>query len=320
MKLAVVALGGNALVRNANRRSAAEQKKNLEHPVSNIQKILKRGYKVIITHGNGPQVGDMWDAERGKENSKALHECVKQTQIDIGSYIESAFKKKNPKIKIQTIITHVRVNKNDIAFSKPTKGIGKFFEPPIELDLLSKIEESGSAIRYIEGKGYREVVASPDPQYVLEIDRIRDALWEKDAVVACGGGGIPVFKDGSPARAVIDKDLATERLASKIGTDVFVILTKTDGIAQDYDRSLRKQNYLASLNIDDANKLLRTNYFESGTIRPKALAAARFVERTGNTAYIGRIDGDLGAIILGKQGTAIGKAKSVLRSGKPATI
>ena len=320
MKLVVVALGGNALIREKGKRSPEEQKKNLLDPAKRLAAIVKRGHKLIITHGNGPQVGDIWDAERKKPNPKPLHECVEQTQRDIGSHIGYAFRKAMPDIKLETIITHVRVDKNDIAFSKPTKGVGKFFQPPIDMNVLSKLEKSGSAIKYVPERGYREVVASPEPEEVLELDNIRKALFEEDVVVACGGGGIPLFKDGSPARAVVDKDLATERLATAIGADCLAILTKAGGVALDYDRRRAEQDYLSRLNLKDAKKLVGSGYFETGTILPKVRAAVRFAEETGNDAQIGSIDGDLGAIFLGKEGTTIGKGKTVLASGKVPTI
>ena len=320
MKLAVVALGGNALIKDKKCCSPEDQKKNLLKPTKNILSLVERGHKIIITHGNGPQVGKIWDDERGKTNPKPLYECVEQTQKEIGSYIEYACRKNNPKIKIKTIITHVRVEKDDPAFSDPTKGIGEFIKPPIDMDELKKLEESGSAIKFFDEKGYREVVASPDPKSILEIDEIRKELLGNDIIVACGGGGIPVFKDSSPAKAVVDKDLASERLASVIGAECLVTLTRSEGVALDFDRSKEKQNFLSYLNVEDAKKFLAKDYFEEGTIEPKVRAATRFVDNTGHDAQIGSLDGDFGAILMGKEGTTIGKGKTVLKIGKDLSI
>lgn len=320
MKLAAIALGGNALIRDNRCCSPKDQKNNLLRPAKKILKFVGRNNKAIVTHGNGPQVGKIWDDERKKESPMPLHECVEQTQKDIGKYIEYAFRAHDPDVKITTIITHVRVEKNDPAFASPTKGIGEFFQPPVDMDLLAKLEESGSAISYYDEKGYREVVASPMPKSVIEIDGIRRELLANDVVVACGGGGIPLFKDSTPARAVVDKDLASGRLASRIGADFFVILTNTGGVALDFNRGREEQDYLAYLNCEDAKGLLEKNYFESGTIMPKVMAAARFVDETGNGAHIGNIDGDIDAILMGKEGTTVGKGKTRLRSGKPVKL
>lgn len=320
MKLAVIALGGNALIRDKGHRSPADQKRSLLRPANSMLKLLKRGYKIIVTHGNGPQVGDLWDAEREKENPMPLHECVRQTQVDIGKYIESVFRGVRPEISIRTVITHVRVDKNDIAFSNPAKGIGRYFEAPIDMKMLSKLESSGSSIRFFEEDGYREVVASPRPEEILEVDEIRKALLENDVVIACGGGGIPVFKDSTPARAVVDKDLASERLASAIGADCLIILTGTGGVALDFDASKKEQDYLDCLNVGDAEKLLKQGYFEEGTIEPKVAAAVSFFNENGKETHIGSINGDLDAILLGREGTIIGKGKTALASGKPVTL
>ncbi|MCC6028615.1 MAG: carbamate kinase [Candidatus Korarchaeum sp.] len=307
MSLLTIALGGNALLQYGQKGTFEEQLANARVTAKQIVELVKRGHKVVITHGNGPQVGAiLLQQEAGSSQVPAmpLHACGAMSQGLIGYMIQQSLinelRKAGIDIPVATVITQVLVDRNDSAFRNPTKFIGPWYseEEAREKDKL------GWVMKYDVGKGWRRVVPSPDPIKQVEIEAIRRMVDSGIIVIASGGGGIPVVDEEEleGVDAVIDKDLAGERLASSLGADVFMILTDVEKIAINFKRE--NQKFLDVLTIEEAKKYYEEGHFPPGNMGPKVLAAIRFVERTGKTAIITSLDKAVDALD-GKTGTRI---------------
>ncbi len=311
MSLLTIALGGNALLQYGQKGTFEEQLANARLTAKQIVELIKRGYKVVITHGNGPQVGAiLLQQEAGSSQVPAmpLHACGAMSQGLIGYMIQQSLinelRKAGIDMPVVTVITQVLVDRNDRAFKNPTKFIGPWYseEEAKEKDKL------GWVMKYDVGKGWRRVVPSPDPIKQVEIEAIRRMVDSGIIVIASGGGGIPVVdeKELEGVDAVIDKDLAGERLASSLGAEVFMILTDVEKVAINFKKE--NQKFLDTLTLEEAKKYYEEGHFPPGNMGPKVLAAIRFVERTGKTAIITSLDKATDALD-GKTGTRIIREK-----------
>ncbi|GIU72067.1 MAG: carbamate kinase [Candidatus Nitrosocaldaceae archaeon] len=295
----VVALGGNALVSRSRRFE--DQYQTIYQTMSKISTIIKEGYNLVITHGNGPQVGDeLLRNEIAKDfiPQLPLFACVAETQGLLGFMIQSALSNLASSNKIISLISRVRVSSKDPAFKNPTKPIGPFYSKEEMLNIL----KNNPDIKFIKiDDKYRRVVPSPDPIEILEIDSIKMLLKNGFTVITVGGGGIPIA-DNKFVDAVVDKDLASERLATAINASRFVILTNVPGVYLNYaskDRVLLKE-----VSVNELEVYLKEGEFGKGSMEPKVIAAIRFVKNTGNDAIIADIESAIDAI-KGDAGTKV---------------
>lgn len=309
-KLAVVAFGGNALLRPEDRGTQEEQIARAKQAARWLAEIVRYGYKLIVVHGNGPQVGNILvQAEEAstKIPPQTLDICVAQTEGSIGFMLQQAIRNRLESIglggEVATILTEVEVDPNDVAFKRPTKPIGPFFTryraEALERDL-------GWTMREDAGRGWRHVVPSPRPLRILNIKTIARMLDQDDVVIAAGGGGIPVVKgrDGQwrGIEAVIDKDFASSLLASELNADVFIILTGVPKVAIDFGKPT--QQYLERMTVAEAEKHLADGQFPAGSMGPKIESAIQFVKAAKKQVLITDVE-VLREALEGKDGTVI---------------
>lgn len=302
-KIVVLALGGNALAKKSS--SFDSQYKIIKSAIKEIAQLAKDGYKIVITHGNGPQVGDaLLRNERASElvPPLPLYACVAGTQGVIGTMIQAALiDNLGRNSKIVNLVTKVTVSEKDTAFQNPTKPIGSVFTKD-ELPKIKKLESS-AYFKEVQPDKFRRVVASPDPISILEINAIKHLVENDYIVIACGGGGIPMINEKiNFIDAVIDKDLASEVLATGIGASVFVSLTDVEGVYTNFKSKNKK--LLEKTQLRKIKKLLDEGNFEKGSIEPKVRAAIRFVEKSGNNAVIASLENTRKAVNL-KSGTIV---------------
>lgn len=292
-KKIVLALGGNALGKNPQ-----EQIELVKKTAISIVDLIQEGNKLIITHGNGPQVGMINLAFADMEDiDMPFAECNAMSQGYIGYHLQNAIREEllNRKIdmNISTLITQVIVDENDPAFKDPTKPIGSFYTKE-EAEKISK--DRGYIMKEDAGRGYRRVVASPRPVDIAEIEIIKTLLDTKTCLIASGGGGIPVIKEGNSLRgvdAVIDKDFASARLAQLIDADSLIILTAVDKVAINFGKDNEK--WLDSLNVDECKKYIDEGHFAKGSMLPKIQAALEFCEsKKGRIARIASLNNPSG--------------------------
>ena len=280
---AVIALGGNALEDKSMPSTAEAQLKVVKRTCEYLAEISCAGYEIAIVHGNGPQVGRLLLAsETAKDVTPAMpfDVCGAMTQGYIGYHIQQGLKyalaKRNRILPVVTVVTQVVVNKNDQAFKNPTKPIGIFYT---EEEAKKLAEEKGYTMKEDAGRGWRRVVPSPMPEKILEIDTIK-RLWDSTITIACGGGGIPVIEkeDGSVEgiAAVIDKDLAAEKLAEDMDADILMILTEVERVSINYNKP--NQQDLSSMTVHEAEKYIEEGHFAPGSMLPKVMAAVKFVK------------------------------------------
>ena len=308
MKKIVVALGGNALGKNLT-----EQFEAVKHTAKAIADLIEDGNEVVITHGNGPQVGKIDAAmnalllEDPTEEKTTLSMCVAMSQAYIGYDIQNALRKELTRRglykPVVTIITQVEVSNDDPAMKNPSKPIGKFMTRE-QAERLR--QQYGYTIAEDAGRGWRRVVASPQPRYIIEIDAIRASSQAGSVVICCGGGGIPVRKKGEFLKgcaAVIDKDYCSALLAENLNADILLILTAVDRVKINFNTP--DEQSLDRMTLDDVHRYVREGQFAAGSMKPKVEAAARFVAAgTGRTAVIAALQ-DAGDAIKGKAGTVI---------------
>jgi carbamate kinase len=309
-KLIVIALGGNALLQRGQKGSFDEQYRNVQVTVSKIADLIQRGYEIVMTHGNGPQVGaTLLRHEAAKQIVPPfpLDACGAETQGAIGYMVQQALrnelKSRGIDKYVVTIITRVIVDKHDSAFQNPTKPIGPFYSK--EEAAKVKEQKPDLVIKEDAGRGYRRVVPSPDPKIIAERSAIRALVDAGFVVVACGGGGIPIVEENGYAvgvEAVIDKDLGGQRLATLIGANIFVILTDVDGAYRKYGTP--QQELIREATSGLLRNYLRDGEFKEGSMAPKVEAAIRFVEAGGERAVISAL-GSLTEAVDGKTGTQV---------------
>ena len=303
-KKVVIALGGNALGKDVE-----EQKEAVAKTAKVIVDLAQQGLDIIVTHGNGPQVGMIQNA---MDNLVVMHENYKQVPLPtsvamsqgyIGIDLQNAIKyelySRNIDGKVSTILSQVEVDKNDPAFENPTKPIGRF---------LTKEENEANGVRCMEdaGRGYRVVVASPMPQRIRELETIKTLVNAGHIVITCGGGGIPVISENGKlvgVNAVIDKDNASSLLAAQLGADYLVILTAVEKVAINFGKE--NQEWLSDLTVEQAKEYIAEEQFAKGSMLPKIEAAIRFAESgEGRRTLITLLD-KAAEGIAGKTGTVI---------------
>lgn len=306
-KKVVIALGGNALGKDVE-----EQKEAVAKTAKVIVDLAQQGLDIIVTHGNGPQVGMIQNA---MDNLVVMHENYKQVPLPtsvamsqgyIGIDLQNAIKyelySRNIDGKVSTILSQVEVDKNDPAFENPTKPIGRF------LTKEEAEENEANGVRCMEdaGRGYRVVVASPMPQRLRELETIKTLVNAGHIVITCGGGGIPVISENGKlvgVNAVIDKDNASSLLAAQLGADYLVILTAVEKVAINFGKE--NQEWLSDLTVEQAKEYIAEEQFAKGSMLPKIEAAIRFAESgEGRRTLITLLD-KAAEGIAGKTGTVI---------------
>lgn len=296
MKKAIVALGGNALLRGDQIGTIEEQEQNSKNTLENIINLIKAGYNIVITHGNGPQVGNiLMRNDAGEElyniAQMPLDICVADSQGGIGYMLERmlriVLKENNINKEVVTLVTPVEVDINDKAFDNPTKRVGKIYKK----EEADRLNQNKGWIFKPDPKmtdGWRRVVPSPQPMRVLNSPVINQLVEAGNIVIAVGGGGVPVYFDKKndlrPAEAVIDKDRASAVLAAEINADEFYILTDVPNVFINFRKPDEKK--LEELKIDDAKKYLNEGMFGEGSMAPKVEACIRFLENGGKKAII----------------------------------
>ncbi|MDI3472899.1 MAG: carbamate kinase [Thermotogaceae bacterium] len=309
-KTAVVAIGGNAIQKKGEKPTSETMLKNLETTSKYLVEFLADEYKLVITHGNGPQVGNLLlQQECAKDFIPPFPIDVNdaQTQGSIGYMISqsliNAFIRNGKRKSVCTVITQILVDPNDQAFQNPTKPIGPFYEKE-EAEKLAK--EKGWKMFEDAGRGYRRVVPSPKPLDIVEIEAIKALLATDTVVIAAGGGGIPVFRTSDNVlkgvEAVIDKDRASALLAKLLNADILLILTAVEKVFLNFGKP--EQKPLDILTTKDAKKYLNEGHFPKGSMGPKIEAAIDFVEATGRECIITSIE-KVKEALIGNTGTRI---------------
>ena len=291
-KMIVIAIGGNSLIEDSKHVTVPSQYAAAKKTAHYIAKLIKAGNRVVIAHGNGPQVG--YILRRAELSSKVLHtvpldSCVADTQGAIGYQLQNALDNEllsdGFEKKVATIVTQVEVLDDDPSFHNPTKPIGSFMS---QEDAKEREDKDGWSVVEDAGRGWRRVVASPKPQSIIELETIRCLLDNDVVVIAAGGGGIPVVRkaDGSleGREAVIDKDLAAATLAKKLNADLFVISTAVEKVALNYGKPNQKN--LDTISIAEAEEYMNEGHFAAGSMLPKIQAVTDFVKTTGNAGII----------------------------------
>jgi carbamate kinase len=311
-KKAIIAIGGNALIKQGQDGNIYDQFANTREFSKSIARMINDGWKIVITHGNGPQVGSILlqnNIARDVTPPMPLGICVAESEGLIGYMIQQCLSNQLKKLDIDkpvvTLITQVLVDKNDPSLNNPTKPIGPFYKEEDAMNLL----KDGYQITH-QPKGWRIVVPSPDPKSIVEGDIIKKMLNDDIIVIAAGGGGMPVFeKEGwglNGIEAVIDKDLASERLAESVDADLLLILTNVDKVYLNYNTP--KQEALDKISLKDIKKYYDQGHFPPGNMGPKILATIRFLEHghSGKKVIISNVEKGWQALI-GNTGTHIQK-------------
>ena len=308
-KLILVAVGGNALIRSGQKGTAQEQFENAVETAQVIIRLIKAGHRVVLTHGNGPQVGAMLTrTELAAAHAYRLPVdcCVAATQGEIGYVLQyalwQAMQQEGLKVPVVSLITQVLVDATDPAFKTPTKPIGPFYTREVAeryRDLNDWVIAEDSS------RGYRRVVASPEPKEIIELEAIRACVDRGLVVLAGGGGGIPVFNDHDLSKgveAVIDKDHTSAILASQLHADLMVISTDVERVCLNYKKT--SQRMLERMTVSDCRRYLAEGQFPPGSMGPKIHAAMVFVARGGTEAIITNHEHLLDAV-HGRGGTHI---------------
>lgn len=308
-KRIVIALGGNALGNTLPEQMAA-----VKITAKAIVDLIEEGCEVVVAHGNGPQVGMINNAmaalsrENPKQPNTPLSVCVAMSQAYIGYDLQNALREELlnrniTDIPVATMVTQIRVDENDPAFQNPSKPIGHFMS---EEQAHHAEEAYGYVMKEDSGRGWRRVVASPKPAEIVEIGAIRSLVDNGQLVIACGGGGIPVTRQGNHlkgASAVIDKDFASCLLAQELDADFLIILTAVEKVAINFGKP--EEKWLDELSLADAKQYIAEGHFAPGSMLPKVEAAVAFAgSKSGRTALITLLEKAKDGI-LGKTGTRI---------------
>lgn len=306
----VVALGGNALQEAGTPATAEAQLEVVNKTAEYLAEMSIRGYEMAVVHGNGPQVGRILLASETAANvtpSMPFDVCGAMSQGYIGYHIQQglrhALRKRGRDIPVVTVVTQMVVDKDDPGFKNPTKPIGAFYT---EEEAKRLQAEKGYVMKEDAGRGWRRVVASPVPKKIVELSAVKE-LWDTTIVITAGGGGIPVIEkeDGSleGVAAVIDKDLAAERLAEDVGADILMILTEVEKVSINFKKPDQKD--LAALSVAEAEQYIKEGHFAPGSMLPKVQAAVQFAKANpGKKAIITSLYKAVEAL-EGKAGTVI---------------
>ena len=312
-KLAVVAIGGNALIKDDKRVSVEDQEAALRETAVHLVDMIEAGWDLAIGHGNGPQVGFILRRSEIAAKVEGMHEvpldvCGADSQGAIGYELQQAlrneFFKRGIHKKACTIVTQVLVDKEDAAFKKPTKPIGSFMD---EAEAKRREKEMGWSVVEDAGRGWRRVVASPMPKEIVELDAVKTLLSAGQVVITVGGGGIPVVDRGDGeligTAAVIDKDFASSLLASSIQANVFLIATAVEKVAINFGKP--DQRWLDKMTLAEAKAYLEEGkHFAKGSMAPKIQAAIMYLENGGGEALITNPE-NIGRALKGETGTRI---------------
>ena len=309
MKTMLLAVGGNSLIRAGEKGTIAEQRGNARRTAAEIVGLCQAGYRIVLTHGNGPQVGAaLLRSERGASQvpGHSLDVCDASTQGEIGyllqQSLESELKAVGLHVPVVTVLTQSVVSPDDPAMRHPSKPIGPFYS---RADADERKRQFGWNIVEDAARGYRRVVPSPEPIEIVELEVIQDLVEHGMLVIACGGGGIPViWKNGrlEGVEAVIDKDRASALLASRLGVDRFVISTDTDYVYLDYKKATQRP--LREVTADEIEEYLRAGHFPPGNMGPKIESVLRFLRAGGREAIIASCE-NLQRSVAGSAGTHI---------------
>jgi carbamate kinase len=312
----VVALGGNALTRASETGTFEEQRTNAAEMAKAVAGLVKRGHSVVITHGNGPQVGSL----AIQQEQAAAHippqplfvlDAMTQGQIGhvLGAELTNALGKTRT---VVGVVTHVEVDPRDPAWSEPSKPIGPFFD---ESEARRLARDRGWEVAEDSDRGWRRVVASPEPQVILEARAIKALVDQGFVVIAAGGGGVPVVRRRrryEGVDAVVDKDYSAAKLATEVGASVLMLLTGVDRLALDYGTP--KQRDLPQLSVEEAEHHLSEGQFPRGSMGPKVRAAIRFLEAGGDSVIItsprraaAALEGTQGTHLLPERAHAVGQ-------------
>lgn len=299
MSTVVLALGGNALGNNVK-----EQLEMVKQAAKSVVDFVEGGHKVVVAHGNGPQVGMIKLLMDEGKDDMPLVECIAMSQGYIGYHIQQAIRNelaaRSINKEVATIPSQTVVDKNDPAFQNPTKPIGAYSS---EEDAKKIMAETGKHYMEDAGRGWRWAVASPKPIDIVEKDVVKKLLNDDMIVIACGGGGTPVYDNNGTWKgidAVVDKDFASAKMAELIGADTLIILTAVTHVAINFQKSDHKD--LDTLTVEDAKKYEAEGHFAPGSMLPKVQACVSFIENGGKKAIIALLE-KAGDAIAGKSGT-----------------
>jgi carbamate kinase len=291
-RLAILAIGGNSLIKDKNHISLFWQYEAVKESAQYIAELVAEGLKIVITHGNGPQVGFIYrrgELSRHELPLVPLDICGADTQGAIGYMIQKALlnelRKRGIDMKINTVVTQTVVDRDDPSFQNPTKPIGSFMT---QEEALTNRKEFGWQVMEDAGRGFRRVVPSPVPREIVELDAVRALLDRGHIIIAAGGGGVPVIRteqgDLEGVEAVIDKDLASSLLARNLGASTFIISTAVDAAYLNFGKE--NQKAIGRATLSEAKKYLAEGHFKAGSMKPKIEAIIQFLEGGGRTAVI----------------------------------
>ena len=306
--VAVVAVGGNSLIQDEQHRSVPDQYAAACESMRHIAGMIEAGWDVVVTHGNGPQVGFILrrsELSRGELHEVPLDYCGADTQGAIGYMFQRAldneFRRRGLAKRSASIVTQTVVDRNDPAFQKPSKPIGSFMT---EADAQARAAADGWVVVEDAGRGWRRVVASPAPQRIVEAEIIQTLIQAGVVVIAVGGGGIPVYEDEHGelmgVEAVIDKDFGAALLANMLNADLFVISTAVERVALNYNKP--DQRWLDRLTLAEARQHFAEGHFAKGSMGPKIQAVIAYLERGGRQALI-TDPANIGRALAGATGT-----------------
>lgn len=308
-KTILIAIGGNSLIRAGEKGTVVEQALNAHRTAAAIVGLVREGYRLVITHGNGPQVGaDLLRSERAADQvpPQPLDVCGAATQGEIGYLLVQALRTElalaGLHVPVVSVVTQSLVRRDDPAMQHPSKPIGPFYS---RADAEERRRTLGWQIVEDAARGYRRVVPSPDPTAIVELEVIRDLVNDGVLVVACGGGGIPVVEENGKlvgVEAVIDKDRASALLAAELGVDIFAISTDADFVYLDYKKPTQRP--IRMISAGEIEKHLAAGQFPPGNMGPKVQSALRFLQHGGREVIITSYEHLLEAV-HGKAGTHI---------------
>jgi len=324
MNTILLAVGGNSLIRAGEKGTMAEQLANARRTAREIVGLLRDGFRIVLTHGNGPQVGAaLLRSEAGASQVPPLplDVCGAATQGEIGYILEQAMEAElraaGLKIPVISVLTQTLISLDDPSMKHPTKPVGPFYSRE---EALERKRQLGWQIVEDAARGYRRVVPSPEPVEIVELDVIRGLVERGALVIACGGGGIPVaWRDGQPVgvEAVIDKDRASALLAAHLGADLFVISTDTDFVYLDYKKPTQRP--LKEIHAAELERYMAEGHFLPGSMGPKIQSVLRFLREGGKQAIIASAE-NLRQAVAGHTGTHMypDKAAPKHKPGKQA--
>jgi carbamate kinase len=318
-KLALIAIGGNSLIKDRDHKTVKDQYDAICETAANVGDIIEDGCNVIMTHGNGPQVGFILQRSELAHEISGMHivplvSCVADTQGAIGYQLQQAlnneFRRRGIQRQAVTVVTQVEVDRNDPAFQNPSKPIGSFFSGD-QIERIRELHPDWHTV-FDAGRGYRRVVPSPVPKRIIEKDAIEFLLEKGFCVIGAGGGGIPVFVNGGGdlegVDAVIDKDGASSLLASQLGVDLFIISTSVERVLINFGKP--DEAPLDRITAAQARAYMNEGHFAPGSMLPKIMAVLGFLQRGGKEAIITN-PVSLGKSVRGESGTHITNGSDV---------